>query len=154
MRAYHHHHLLTASIQPSPCFHETLLLMSYHFYYLTTLLNSIYKNVNLKMNETCSKWQFQNGWFPTSQLLVCVKLTITFLLLTKLISEWWTLCTKNLSWWNCFYNYNNTMCCAFYGNHLRRCKFMHDTTATFLHKCGCALLNENWAITAAHCVEK
>jgi len=22
-----------------------------------------------------------------------------------------------------------------------------------LHKCGCALLNENWAITAAHCVE-
>jgi len=26
-------------------------------------------------------------------------------------------------------------------------------TATYLHKCGCALLNSNWAITAAHCVE-
>jgi len=25
-------------------------------------------------------------------------------------------------------------------------------TATFLHKCGAALLTENWAITAAHCV--
>lgn len=27
-------------------------------------------------------------------------------------------------------------------------------TSTYLHKCGSALLNENWAISAAHCVDK
>ena len=78
-------------------FHETLLLMSYF------LLLHYTPEFHLHKCKPQNEWKlfkiehgiFQNGWFPTSQLLVCVKLTITFLLLSKLISELWTLCTKN-----------------------------------------------------------